>query len=101
MKTIYKNLEVQYQKLFRHLKVGSFKTRDRYGKGFKKFWVFLAKEFRLQKLSIVSGNHIIAYSHKKYEEYINKIFSECVSRKKVSKQLGHHQDDVTKIYLAE
>ena len=101
MKSIYKNLEVQYQKLFRHLKGGSFKTRERYGKGFKKFWVFLAKEFRLQKLSIVSGNHIVAYAHEKYEHYINKGFSEFVARKKVSEQLGHHRDDVTRIYLAE
>lgn len=61
MKSIYKNLEVQYQKLFRHLKVGSFKTRERYGKGFKRFMVFLAKEFRLQKLSNISEKHIIAY----------------------------------------
>lgn len=61
MKNIYKNLEVQYQKLFRHLKVGSFKTRERYGKGFKRFMVFLAKEYRLQKLSNISGKHIIAY----------------------------------------
>ena len=62
MKTnIYKNLEVQYTKLFRHLKVGSFKTRERYGKAFKRFMVFLAREYRLQKLCNISEKHILAY----------------------------------------
>lgn len=62
MKTnIYKNLEVQYNKLFRHLKVGSFKTRERYGKAFKRFMVFLAREYRLQKLCNISEKHILAY----------------------------------------
>ncbi len=61
MKNTYKNLEVQYNKLFRHLKVGSFKTRERYGKAFKKFIVFLAREYNLQKLSNISGKHIFAY----------------------------------------
>lgn len=61
MKNTYKNLEVQYNKLFRHLKVGSFKTRERYGKAFKRFLVFLAKEYNLQKLSNISGKHIFAY----------------------------------------
>lgn len=37
MKNIYKNLEVQFNKLFRHINIGSFKTRERYGKAFKMF----------------------------------------------------------------
>ncbi len=61
MKNTYKNLEVQYNKLFRHLKVGSFKTRERYGKAFRRFLVFLAQEYKLQKLSNISGKHIFAY----------------------------------------
>ncbi len=60
-KNIYKNLEVQYKKLFRHLKVGSFKTRERYGKAFKRFMVFLAREYHLQKLANISGKHVYAY----------------------------------------
>ena len=62
MKNIYKNLEVQFNKLFRHINVGSFKTRERYGKAFKRFMVFLAKEYHLQKLSNISQKHIIAYT---------------------------------------
>ncbi len=61
MKNTYKNLEVQFNKLFRHLKVGSFKTRERYGKAFKRFMVFLAKRYNLQKLSNISRKHIFAY----------------------------------------
>ena len=58
---IYKNLEQQYNKLFRHLKVGSFKTRERYGKAFKRFMVFLADKYHMQKLANISQKHIIAY----------------------------------------
>ena len=61
MKNIYKNLENQFNKVFRHLKVGSFKTRERYAKAFKRFMVYLAKEYRLQKLSNISKKHITVY----------------------------------------
>lgn len=61
MKNTYKNLEVQFNKLFRHLKVGSFKTRERYGKAFKRFMIFLANRYNLQKLSNISKKHIFAY----------------------------------------
>ena len=58
---IYKNLEVQFNKVFRHLKTGSFKTRERYAKAFKRFMVYLAKEYHLQKLSNISEKHILSY----------------------------------------
>ena len=58
---IYKNLEVQFDKIFRHLKLGSFKTRERYGKAFKRFMVFLADEYHMQKLANISSKHILAY----------------------------------------
>ena len=62
MKTkLYTNLEVQFNKIFRHLKVGSFKTRERYAKAFKRFMVFLVKQYRLQKLSNISPKHIFSY----------------------------------------
>lgn len=61
MKNIYKNLEVQYNKIFRHLKTGSFKTRERYGKAFKRFMIYLASRYHLQKLSNISEKHIYAY----------------------------------------
>lgn len=61
MKNTYKNLEEQYNKLFRHIKVGSFKTRERYGKAFKRFMLYVATEYKLQKLSNISDKHIKAY----------------------------------------
>ncbi len=61
MSKTYNNLEIQYKKLFRHLKVGSFKTRERYGKAFKRFMRFLANEYNLQKLSNIAPKHIFAY----------------------------------------
>ncbi len=61
MKHTCKNLEAKYQKLFRHLKAGSFRTRGRCGKAFKRFLVFVAREYNLQKLSNISGKHIAAY----------------------------------------
>ena len=61
MRYTYNNLEVQYKKLFRHLKVGSFKTRERYGKAFKRFMRFLADEYNLQKLANIAPKHIFAY----------------------------------------
>lgn len=71
MKNTYKNLEVQYNKLFRHLKVGSFKTRERYSKAFKKFMVFVAEEYNLQKLSNISGKHIFAYLKYMQEKHLS------------------------------
>ncbi len=61
MRKTYNNLEIQYKKLFRHLKVGSFKTRERYGKAFKRFLRFLANEYNLQKLANIAPKHIFAY----------------------------------------
>ncbi len=61
MTNTYKNLEVQFNKLFRHINVGSYKTRERYAKAFKRFMVFLAREYNLQKLSNISQKHILAY----------------------------------------
>ena len=57
----YKDLEAQFNKLFRHLKIGSFKTRERYGKAFKRFMVFLANKYHLQKLANISPKHIYSY----------------------------------------
>lgn len=178
MRYTYKNLEMQYKKLFRHLKVGSFKTRERYGKAFKRFMRYLAHEYNLQKLTNIAPKHIFAYveymqskggltryvpinetiritlrdmleiiprgqklfvaphdkthlamkrlqcfiayrrkeytenritfhglrhtyAHEQYDKFIKDGCSEYEARKKVSELLGHHRDDVTRIYLAE
>ena len=60
-KGIHNNLLVQYEKLFKHLKIGSFKTRERYGKAFKRFMEFVAIQYHLQKLCNISDKHLYAY----------------------------------------
>jgi len=58
----YKNLIIQAEKLRRHNRQGSFKTRERYFDALKRFCRFLADEYRLEKLSNVAPKHFIAYS---------------------------------------
>ncbi len=41
------------------------------------------------------------YAHEQYEKFIKEGCTDFVARKKVSELLGHHRDDVTRIYLAD
>jgi len=59
---IYNNLIIQAEKLRRHNRQGSFKTRERYYDALKRFCQFLAIEYRLEKLANVAPKHFIAYS---------------------------------------
>lgn len=58
---IYRNLLSQLDKLARHNRQGSYKTRERYYEAMQRFCVFLAERFHLQKLSNLSGKHLEAY----------------------------------------
>ena len=60
-KNRYKNLKVQYDKVFRHLRCGGFKTRERYDKAFKRFMVYLTDNYHLEKLSNIAPKHILSY----------------------------------------
>ena len=48
---IYLSLLAQLDKLARHNRQGSFRTKERYYEAMKRFCAFLADAFRLQKLS--------------------------------------------------
>jgi len=61
MINLYNNLETQFNKVFKHLRTGSYKTRERYAKAFRRFMVYLATEYRLQKLANISEKHILSY----------------------------------------
>lgn len=63
MKTqnIYFSLEAQLNKLARHNRQGSYRTKERYYMAMKRFCHFLADTYRLQKLSNLSGKHLVAY----------------------------------------
>lgn len=58
---IYNALVDQLDRLARHNRQGAFRTRDRYYEAMKRFCRFLAEEYRMQKLSNVSGKHFVAY----------------------------------------
>ena len=60
-KGIYNALVDQLDKLDRHNRQGSFRTKDRYYEAMKRFCRYLAHEYRLQKLANVSGKHLVSY----------------------------------------
>ena len=60
-KGIYNALVDQLDKLARHNRQGSFRTKDRYYEAMKRFCRYRAHEYRLQKLANVSGKHLVSY----------------------------------------
>ena len=57
----YRTLVAQLDKLARHNRQGSFQTKTRYYEAFKRFCSFLVDEFHLQKLTNISGKHLVSY----------------------------------------
>ena len=60
-KGIYHPLVTQLDKLARHNRQGSFRTKDRYYEAVKRFCAYLAAHYHLQKLENVSGKHLVSY----------------------------------------
>ena len=60
-KGIFMSLVDQLNKLARHNRQGSFRTKDRYYQAMKRFCAYLADEYRLQKLTNISGKHLTSY----------------------------------------
>jgi len=58
---IYRSLIAQLDKLARHNRQGSFRTKARYYEAMQRFCRFLADAYHLQKLANVSGKHLTAY----------------------------------------
>ena len=58
---IYRALIDQLDKLARHNRQGSFRTKDRYYGAMKRFCSYLAHRYRLQKLVNISGKHLVSY----------------------------------------
>ena len=58
---IYRSLIAQLDKLARHNRQGSFRTKERYYEACKRFCKFLAETYHLQKLSNISGKPLTAY----------------------------------------
>lgn len=58
---IYQTLIAQLDKVARHNRQGSFRTKERYYEAMQRFCKFLSEEYRLQKLSNINGKHLTAY----------------------------------------
>ena len=57
----YFALEAQLDKIARHNRQGSYRTKERYYMAMKRFCHFLADNYHLQKLSNICGKHLVAY----------------------------------------
>ncbi len=60
-KGIYLALVSQLDKLARHNRQGSFRTKERYYEAMKRFCRYLAEQYHLQKLENISGKHFTNY----------------------------------------
>lgn len=60
-KGVYITLVTQLDKLARHNRQGSFRTKDRYYEAVKRFCAYLATYYHLQKLENISGKHLVSY----------------------------------------
>ena len=60
-KGIYHTLVTQLDKLARHNRQGSFRTKYRYYEAVKRFCAYLAAHYHLQKLENISGKHLVSY----------------------------------------
>ena len=58
---IFLSLVAQLDKLARHNRQGSFRTKERYYEACKRFCAYLAAEYHLQKLENISGKHLVSY----------------------------------------
>ncbi len=58
---IYKNLERQIDRVFRHTRQGSYETRYRYKDGVKHFAKFMAETYKKQNLTKIENKHLAAY----------------------------------------
>ena len=58
---VYITLVTQLDKLARHNRQGSFRTKDRYYEAVKRFCAYLAAHYHLQKLENISDKHLVSY----------------------------------------
>ena len=63
------------------------------------FIAYHRKEFTENNITFHGLRH--KFAHEQYEKFIQTGLSDFAARKKVSELLGHHRDDVTRIYLSD
>ena len=62
------------------------------------FIAYHRKSFTERRITFHGLRH--TYAHEQYDKFIQQGYSDYKARKKVSELLGHHRDDVTRIYLS-
>ena len=65
---LYNTLVAQLDKVARHNRQGSFRTKERYYEAMKRFCRFLADHYHLQKLNNIHEKHLTAYVMKMQED---------------------------------
>ena len=68
MNKIYNNLLNQAEKIARHNRQGSYKTRKRYFEAYMGFLMFLAATFHLQRIANIAPEHLFAYVKYRQEQ---------------------------------
>lgn len=71
---IYRNLNEQIDKVFRHTRQGSIKTRYRYEDGMNHFAKFLAETFKKQNLNKIESKHLQGYVEQMQETGYSKSY---------------------------
>ena len=62
------------------------------------FIAYHRKSFTDRRITFHGLRH--TYAHEQYDKFIQQGYSDYKARKLVSELLGHHRDDVTRIYLS-
>jgi integrase len=57
----YINLLSQAEKIRRHNRQGSYKTKERYFEAYKRFLRYVGSTYRLEKIANISGKHLSSY----------------------------------------
>lgn len=61
MSKYYLNLINQLNRLYRHNRAGSYRTRTRYYEAMQRFCRFLAERYHLERLANIAPKHLVAY----------------------------------------
>ena len=60
MSKYYLNLINQLNRLYRHNRAGSYRTRTRYYEAMQRFCRFLAERYHLERLANIAPKHLVA-----------------------------------------
>ena len=101
---INKSIEIVLRNSLKDIKRGEKLFVRNYEKthlAMKRLQCFIAyhrKEFTENRITFHGLRH--TYAHEKYDEFIRSGKNDTEARRCVSELLGHHRDDVTRIYLS-